>query len=57
MKVSLIDLVAQYRNLQEEIAQAIFLQSGTLILGPNVGALEQAVGGHMDVKHALGVGS
>ena len=59
MKVPLIDLVAQYHNIREEIDQAIHevLESGTFILGPKVTAFEEAVASYLGVKHAVGVAS
>ena len=45
MKIPLIDLVAQYRSIREEIDRAIHgvLESGAFILGPNVAAFEREV--------------
>ena len=43
MKIPLIDLAAQYRNIQPEIDDAIhnILASGSLVLGPHVTKIEQ----------------
>jgi dTDP-4-amino-4,6-dideoxygalactose transaminase len=59
MKISLLDLVAQYRAIQPEIDAAIrqVLESGQFILGSNVAALEQEVEAYLNVRHAVGVGS
>jgi dTDP-4-amino-4,6-dideoxygalactose transaminase len=59
MKIPLLDLVAQYHNIREEIDQSIHevLESGTFILGPKVAALEEAIASYLGVKHAVGVAS
>lgn len=59
MKIPLIDLVAQYRSIREEIDQAIHsvLESGTFILGPKVAAFEAAMAAYLGVQHAVGVAS
>lgn len=59
MTIPLIDLVAQYRSIQEEIHEAIqkVLESGTFILGPKVAAFEEAIAAYLDVRHAVGVAS
>lgn len=59
MKIPLIDLVAQYRSIRQEIDQAIHevLESGSFILGPRVAALEEAIASYLGVKHAIGVAS
>lgn len=59
MKIPLIDLVAQYRSIQEEIDQAIrdVLESGVFILGPKVAAFEEEVATYLGVRYAVGVAS
>ena len=59
MTVPLIDLVAQYREIREEIDGAIsqVLEGGHFILGPNVAALERAMASYVGVEHAVGVAS
>ena len=59
MKIPLLDLVAQYHSIKEEIDEAVLevLESGSFILGPNVAALEQEVAAYLGVKHAIGVAS
>ena len=59
MKIPLLDLVAQYHSIKEEMDAAVLgvLESGSFILGPNVGALEQEVTTYLGVKHAIGVAS
>ena len=45
MKIPLLDLVAQYHSIKEEMDKAVLgvLESGSFILGPNVAVLEQEV--------------
>ena len=59
MKIPLLDLVAQYHTIKDEIDQAVLgvLESGRFILGPNVSALEQEIAEYLGVKHAVGVAS
>jgi dTDP-4-amino-4,6-dideoxygalactose transaminase len=59
MKIPLLDLVAQYHSIKEEMDAAVLgvLESGRFILGPNVAALEQEVAAYLGVKHAVGVAS
>ena len=59
MKIPLIDVAAQYRNIRDEIDRAIHevLDSGTFILGPNVAAFEREVAAYLGVSHAVGVAS
>ena len=49
MKIPLLDLVAQYHSIKEEIDEAVLevLESGSFILGPNVAALEQEVAAYL----------
>ena len=57
MKIPLIDLVAQFRSIREEIDHTIrgVLESGTSILVPNVTAFEQEVAAYLGVRFAAGV--
>ena len=59
MKIPLLDLVAQYHTIKDEMDQAVLgvLESGRFILGPNVDALESEVADYLGVKHAIGVAS
>jgi len=59
LKIPLIDLVAQYHSVRQEIDQAIHevLESGMFILGPKVAAFEEAVASYLNVKYAIGVAS
>ena len=53
MKVPLIDLRGQYRDIRGEIDEAIqgVLESAHFILGPNTTALEEEIGAYLGVKH------
>jgi len=59
MKIPLLDLVAQYHTIKEEMDVAVLgvIESGYFILGPNVRAFEQEVADYLGVKHAIGVAS
>jgi dTDP-4-amino-4,6-dideoxygalactose transaminase len=59
VKIPLIDLVAQYQSIRDEIDQAIrgVLESGVFILGPNVAAFEEEVAAYLGVRYAVGVAS
>lgn len=59
MKIPLIDLVAQYRSIREEIDQTIHgvLEGGTFILGPQLIAFEGEVAAYLRVSYAVGVAS
>lgn len=59
MRIPLVDLVAQYHSIRDEIDAAIcgVLESGTFILGPNVAALEEEVAAYLGVRFAVGVAS
>ena len=59
MKVPLIDLVAQYHDIQGEIDEAIHdvLEAGQFILGKNVRQFEQEVADYLGAEYAIGVGS
>lgn len=59
MTIPLVDLVAQYRSIKDEMDQAVLavMESGKFILGPNVTALEQEMASYLGVRHAIGVAS
>ncbi len=59
MQVKLLDLVAQYAPLREEIRSAIdaVCDSQALILGPFVDRFEKKLAAYCGVKHAIGVTS
>ena len=59
MNIPLLDLVAQYHSIKDEMDAAVLgvLESGKFILGPNVTALEQEVAAYLGVKYAIGVAS
>lgn len=57
MKVPLLDLTEQYRDLESDLQAAVMavLEGGQFILGPNVKALEQELAAYTGVEHAVGV--
>jgi dTDP-4-amino-4,6-dideoxygalactose transaminase len=57
--VPLCDVVAQYRELQEEIEAAVLrvLRSGQAILGPEVTAFEEEGAAYCGAAHAIGCAS
>jgi dTDP-4-amino-4,6-dideoxygalactose transaminase len=57
--IPLIDLVAQYRPLKDEIAGAMerVIEAQQFIMGPEVQELEAAVAGYLKVPHAVGCAS
>lgn len=59
MTVPLLDLKAQYAALKAELDAAVLrvAESQYFILGPEVAALERAMEGYLEVRHALGVSS
>ncbi len=59
MKIPLINLVAQYHSIREEIDQAVHdvFESGSFILGPKVAAFEETIATYLGMKHAVGVAS
>jgi len=59
MKIPLLDLVAQYDTLRDEIRPAIdeVLESQRCIGGPKVTELEEAVAAYCDCRYAIGVSS
>lgn len=59
MRIPMVDLQAQYRDLQDEMDGAIqaVVRSGQFVLGPAVQALEREVAAYCDVRHAVSVAS
>jgi dTDP-4-amino-4,6-dideoxygalactose transaminase len=59
MKVPLLDLKAQYKDIKDDIADALerVLESQRFILGGEVESLEAAIAEKLRVKHAVGVAS
>jgi dTDP-4-amino-4,6-dideoxygalactose transaminase len=57
MQIELINLKRQYKNLKDEINQAIekVLENGQYILGPEVKALEKEIAEYLGVRYAIGV--
>jgi len=57
MKVNQLDLVGQYKNIKEEMINAIdeVIGSGRFIMGNNVKELEKEIAEYTGVKHAIGV--
>jgi dTDP-3-amino-3,4,6-trideoxy-alpha-D-glucose transaminase len=55
--VPLVDVRSQYASLIPQILERIeaVLESGKLILGPNVAAFEEEAAGYLGVPHAIGV--
>jgi dTDP-4-amino-4,6-dideoxygalactose transaminase len=59
MKIPLVDLKAQYKNIHDEINKAVIelIDSGNYILGKKVAEFESAFAGYCQTKQAIGVGS
>jgi dTDP-4-amino-4,6-dideoxygalactose transaminase len=59
MNVPMLDLAAEYRDLEAEVAEAVrkVIISGRFILGPEGEALEHEVAAYLGVKHAVAVAS
>jgi dTDP-4-amino-4,6-dideoxygalactose transaminase len=59
MNVPMLDLAAEYRDLEAEVAAAVgkVIASGRFILGPEGEALEHEVAAYLGVKHAVAVAS
>lgn len=54
--VSLLDLKAQYSQIQDEVEKAVIevLRSGWYVLGPNVQAFEKEAAEFLNTKHVIG---
>jgi UDP-2-acetamido-2-deoxy-ribo-hexuluronate aminotransferase len=59
MKLQMVDVVGQYRNIRPEVDAALHavLDSGMFIQGKEVGELECEVAGYLGVKNAVGCAS
>lgn len=59
MNIPLVDLVAQYHSIKDEMDQAVLsvMESGWFVLGPNVKAFEEEMAAFLGVKHAVGLAS
>ncbi|HEY8257318.1 MAG TPA: DegT/DnrJ/EryC1/StrS family aminotransferase [Gemmatimonadales bacterium] len=59
MNVPLLDLVAQYRNIKDEVLPALMavIERQAFIMGAEVGQLEAAVAKLSETKHAIGCAS
>ncbi|MGH7512705.1 MAG: DegT/DnrJ/EryC1/StrS family aminotransferase [Gemmatimonadales bacterium] len=59
MNVPLLDLVAQYRDIKEEVLEAVMavIERQTFIMGPEVGQLEAAAAALSRTKHAIACAS
>ncbi len=59
VNVPLLDLVAQYATIKDEVLPALMqvVERQQFILGPEVGALEQALATLCEAKHAIGCAS
>src|SRR5512138_3178940 len=57
--IQLVDLVAQYHSIKEEIDAAVHatLESGHFILGPAVSKFEESVASYLGIAHAIGLAS
>jgi dTDP-4-amino-4,6-dideoxygalactose transaminase len=57
--IPILDLVPQYRLLKADIDAAIqgVLESGSFIMGPNVGAFENEIAGYLGSQHAVSLNS
>ncbi len=55
MRIPMVDLAGQYRDLQSELQPAMLaaLQAAQFILGPNVQAFEKEAAEYLGVKHAI----
>lgn len=59
MKIPMVDLCLQYRQLKEEIDGGILavMEKSQFILGPNVSAFEEEAAAFLGVRHAVSVAS
>ena len=57
--IPLVDLVAQYHSIKDEIDAAVHstLESGHFILGPVVSKFEENIASYLGVDHAIGLAS
>lgn len=57
--IPLVDLVAQYHSIKDEIDAAInsTLESGHFILGPVVSEFEESIAAYLGMNHAIGLAS
>jgi dTDP-4-amino-4,6-dideoxygalactose transaminase len=57
MRLSLLDLKEQYKQLEEEILPAVtqVLASGQYVMGTNVKSFEEEIAQYLGVKHAIAV--
>lgn len=57
--IPLVDLVAQYHSIKQEIDEAVnaTLESGHFILGPAVTKFEESIASYLGVNHAIGLAS
>ena len=55
MRIPMVDLVAQYRDLQPKLEPAFLsaLSAAQFILGPNVQAFEMEAADYLGVQHAI----
>ncbi|HET6492053.1 MAG TPA: DegT/DnrJ/EryC1/StrS family aminotransferase [Burkholderiales bacterium] len=59
MRIPMVDLQAQYRDLGAELDTAMqaVVRSGHFVLGPEVGAFERETAAYCNVRHAVSVAS
>lgn len=59
MKVKLIDLNGQYKNIQKEVEDRVLevMRSTNYIMGKEVQSFEENIGSYLGVKHAISVGN
>ena len=59
MTIPMVDLAAQYRDIQREIDSALMdvVRSAQFVLGPQVQAFEREVAAYCGVRHAISVAS
>lgn len=57
MNIQLLDLLAQYETIKDEIKEAVIstIESGHYILGSQVKKLEEDIAKYCGVKHGIGV--
>ncbi|MFC1864257.1 DegT/DnrJ/EryC1/StrS family aminotransferase [Chloroflexota bacterium] len=59
MNIPLVDLMAQYERIKDEVDKAIqgVIHSGQFILGPEVKVFEEEITSYLNAKYAVGVAS